>query len=227
MTYDLYIGDRLYSSWSLRGWLMFEKFGLPVRTHLVGLYSGTMAEDMAPLAPARLVPAMKTPDGIVVGESLAMAETLAERHPEAGLWPVDPRARAAARWLTAEMVGGFSAIRRECPMQLARCWRGFPIKEAVQADLDRIEVLWSHARSVSGAENGWLFGAYSLADVFYTPIAARIVGYGLPVSDQAAAYCAALLDDAAVRAWREDALKITYSPEPYVLDLPHVAWPFD
>lgn len=87
MTYDLYIGDRTHSSWSLRGWLMLEAFGLPFRTRMVGLYSGTMASDLAPVAPARLVPAMRTPDGIAVGDTLAMAETLAERHPEAGLWP--------------------------------------------------------------------------------------------------------------------------------------------
>ena len=93
MTYDLYIGDRTFSSWSLRGWLMLEKFGLPYRAHLVGLYSGTMAQDLAPLAPTRLVPALRLPDGTVVGETLAMAETLAERHPDAGLWPADPAAR--------------------------------------------------------------------------------------------------------------------------------------
>ena len=78
MTYDLHITDQMYSSWSLRGWLMFEKFGVPVTTHMAGLYSGTMAEDLKPLAPARLVPVIRTPDGTVVGESLAIAETLAE-----------------------------------------------------------------------------------------------------------------------------------------------------
>jgi glutathione S-transferase len=87
MTYTLYIGDRLFSSWSLRGWLMLEKFNIPHSVKLVGLYSGTMAKDMAHLAPARLVPTLVTPEGTVVGESLAMAETLAEENPDAGLWP--------------------------------------------------------------------------------------------------------------------------------------------
>ena len=122
MTYDLYIGDRLFSSWSLRGWLMLEKFGIPHRTHMIGLYSGTMASDMAPLAPARLVPTLKTPEGIVVGESLAMAETIAERHPGAGFWPSGPAERATARWICAEMVAGFGALRSQCPMQLAHCY---------------------------------------------------------------------------------------------------------
>ena len=96
MTYDLYIGDRTFSSWSLRGWLMLQKFGLPFETHLTGLYSGTLQQDLAELSPARLVPALRTPDGIVVGETLAMAETLAERHPDAGIWPQDAVARARA-----------------------------------------------------------------------------------------------------------------------------------
>ena len=90
MTYGLYIGDKAFSSWSLRGWLMLRKFDLPFREHMVFLYAGTMQTDLAPLAPARLVPALRTPDGTVIGESLAMAETLAECHPDAGLWTEDP-----------------------------------------------------------------------------------------------------------------------------------------
>lgn len=225
MTYDLFIGDKTFSSWSLRGWLMFRKFDLPVRVRMVGLYSGTMAEDLAQLAPARLVPAMRTPDGTVVGESLAMAETLAERHPDAGLWPADPALRATARWLVAEMCAGFSALRGECPMQLLRSYRGFEPSDAVLADLARVETLWAHARTVSGATEGWLFGAYSLADVFYTPVAARIIGYGLPVSEDGRAYALRLLEDPAVREWRAEGLQKRYDPEPYRLELPSEDWP--
>ncbi|WP_170333438.1 glutathione S-transferase [Ruegeria arenilitoris] len=225
MTYDLFIGDRLFSSWSMRGWLMLEKFDLPYRSHMIGLYSGTMAEDMSALAPARLVPALRLPDGMVVGESLAMAETLAERHPETGLWPTDPAARATARWLCAEMVAGFTALRGECPMQLKHCWQGFDPSPETLADLNRIETLWAHARAVSGAESGPLFGYYSLADVFYTPVAARIIGYGLPVSDANRAYCVELLADTPVRQWRAMGLTLTYDPFPYALDLPSLPWP--
>lgn len=225
MTYDLYIGDRLFSSWSLRGWLMFEKFGVPCTTHMAGLYSGTMAQDMQPLAPARLVPAMRLPDGTVVGESLAMAETLAERHPDAGFWPVDSAARATARWLCSEMTSGFAALRDACPMQLKLVHQGYSPARPVVDDLTRIETLWAHARVVSGAETGWLFGSYCLADVFYTPVAARIIGYDLPVGDASRAYCNALLGDPAVLAWRAEALKTTYDPFPYALDLPNEPWP--
>ncbi len=225
MTYDLFIGDRLFSSWSMRGWLMLEKFGLPYRSHMIGLYSGTMAEDMKPLAPARLVPALRLPDDTVVGESLAIAETLAERHPDAGLWPTDPAARAAARWLCAEMVAGFTALRGECPMQLLHCWDGFTPSPETRADLERIETLWAHARQISGSTEGPLFGAYSLADVFYTPVAARIIGYGLPVSEANRTYCLELLADTAVRQWRAMGLTVQYDPIPYAMELGSKPWP--
>ncbi|MBB93515.1 MAG: glutathione S-transferase [Rhodobacteraceae bacterium] len=225
MTYDLFLGDRMYSSWSLRGWLACVAFDLPVTTHFVGLYSGTMAQDLAPLAPARLVPVLRTPDGTVIGESLALAETLAERHPDAGLWPADPAQRATARWLCAEMVAGFQALRGACPMQFQRIYRGFAASDAVRADLARIETLWTHARTVSGSDTGWLFGTYSLADVFYTPVAARIIGYDLPVSPEACAYCQALLSTGPVRQWRQDAAQVTYDPEPYPQNLSGDPWP--
>lgn len=226
MSYDLYIGDRMFSSWSLRGWLLFAQFDLPCRTHLVGLYSGTMAQEMAHLAPARLVPTLRLPNGTVVGESLAIAETLAEDFPDAGIWPRDPAQRATARWLCAEMVGGFGALRGECAMQLQYCHVGFAPSVGVLRDLARIETLWAHARAVSGAETGPLFGALSAADVFYTPVAARIVGYDLPVSAAARAYCKMLLSDPSVLEWRRAAQEVVYDPDPYALDLPNTPWPF-
>ncbi len=225
MTYDLYIGDRTFSSWSLRGWLMLEKFGLPYRTHLVGLYSGTMQQDLAALAPARLVPILKTPQGDVIGETMAMAETLAERHPDAGLWPTDPGRRARARWLCAEMAAGFGALRGACPMQLQHVNVGFAVSPEVQADLDRLEVIWAEARSMSDGTGPWLFGTYSLADAFYAPVCARIIGYDLPVSDSARAYCDATIQDAAFKAWRADGQKVTYNPFPYDMGLPTAPWP--
>ncbi len=225
MTYDLYIGDQMFSSWSLRGWLMFERFDIPANTHLVGLYSGTMKQDLVPLSPARLVPVMRTPEGVVVGDTIAMAETLAERHPDAGLWPTGPEARALARWLVAEMHSGFGALRGDCAMQLHSGYTDFTPTDAVRADLARIEELWSLACSRHGSDGPWLFGAYSLADVFYAPVAARIAGYGLPVGDAAAAYVAQHLADPAFRRWRALGLTKSYDPMPYAMDLDHGPWP--
>ncbi|PIE15384.1 MAG: glutathione S-transferase [Rhodobacterales bacterium] len=226
MTYDLYLGDHSFSSWSLRGWLMFEKFAIPHRNHMVGLYDGTLQQDLAALAPARLVPVMRTPQGDVVGDSLAMAETLAEAHPDADLWPSDASVRILARWLVAEMHSGFGALRAECPMQLLCQYRGFSVSPGVQNDLDRLGELWTLARSRFGADGPWLFGSYSLADVFYAPVAARIAGYDLPVDDQSAAYVRTQLTDPAFRQWRAMGLTKRYDPVPYALDLPQRDWPF-
>jgi len=154
-----------------------------------------------------------------------MAETLVERHPEAGLWPADPAARALARWISAEMCAGFTALRGACPMQLLHHYEGFTVTEAVRTDLARIEALWTLARDRHGAGGPWLFGDYSLADAFYAPVAARIAGYDLPVGGVAADYVAAHLADPAFNAWRAEGLKKTYDPVPYAMDLPKRDWP--
>lgn len=225
MTWTLFIGDRSYSSWSLRGWLMFAAFGLPVRVQPVGLYSGTMAADLGPVAPARMVPAVLTPEGEALGDTLAIAETLAERFPAAGLWPGEAAARMRARWLVAEMHSGLAALRRDCPMNLARAYTGFAVPDAVQADLDRLQTIWAAAKDRFGGGGPWLFGRYSLADVFFAPVAARIASYGLPVGGAAAAYVAAHLAEPHFRLWRAEALTERHDPAPYAMDLPAAPWP--
>lgn len=227
MTYELYIGDRTFSSWSLRGWLMLEKFGLPFETNLVGLYAGTMAADLAHLAPAKTVPVLQTADGHVLSDSIAMAETLVERHPDLPLYPRDPAARALARSITAEMHSGFGALRNACPMMIAFGWQGFAPSKEVLADLARIELLWSLARERHGDGGPWLFGGYSLADVFYAPVAMRITAYDLPVSDAAKVYVAAHLNDPAFLAWRAEALTEKHDPWPYPMALDRKPWPGD
>ena len=225
MSYTLFIGDKLFSSWSLRGWLMFREFGLAFESRMVGLYSDTMKEDMAEVSPARLVPAIRTPQGDIVGESLAIAETLAERHPEKTMWPENPALRARARWLCAEMVGSFAALRSDCPMQLAHVNMGFEPSAAVRSDLARIEEIWTAARSVSGANDGWLMGNLSLADIFYAPVAARIVGYNLPVSDPARRYCERWIANPHFKEWRKAGLQKSYDPFPYPTYEPLADWP--
>lgn len=225
MTYDLYIGDRSFSSWSLRGWLMFERFNIPYRTHMAGLYTGKLQQDLAALAPARLVPVIRTPDGDVVGDTLAIAETLAERHPDAGLWPTDASARILARWIVAELHAGFGALRSECPMQLEHQYDGFTVSPAVQSDLDRLTELWTLARTRHGEGGPWLFGSYSLADAFYAPVAARIAGFNLPMDAVGTAYVSTHLKDPEFRKWRAMGLTKTYDPSPYIIDAPTRAWP--
>lgn len=225
MGYELFIGDKGFSSWSLRGWLLFEKFGIPVTTRMVGLYSGTMKDDMAPLAPARYVPTARTTEGWVIGESIALAETLAERHPDAGLWPEDAEARIFARWLVAEIHAGFSTLRNACPMQLFGQVKDFDVTEALRADLDRLEVVLGHAFDRFSGNGPWLFGDYSAADAFYAPVAARIAGYGLPVSDRLADYVTAHLTDPLFKAWRAEGIAVQYDPFPYDIGTNLAPWP--
>lgn len=202
MTYDLAIGDRSYSSWSLRGWLFFDRFDIPVRTHSGILYTDDLQRLLARFAPARQVPAIRTPQGDVIGETIAIAETLAERHPDAGLWPSDPAARAMARYMVAEMHAGFRDLRNDCPMNLLKSYHDSAPRPEVLADLARIEAIWASARARFGSDGPWLFGRYTAADAFFAPVAARIAGYNLPVSPTAAAYVASHLADPSFRRWR-------------------------
>jgi len=225
MTYDLAIGDRSYSSWSLRGWLLFEKFGLPVRCYSFVLWTDDFRRLSVEFPPARLVPAMRTPEGEVVGDTLAIAETLAERHPEAGLWPADPAARAMARWMAAEMHSGFTALRGDCPMNLRLSYRDAAPRAEVLDDLARIEALWSRARERFGGAGPWLFGRYSAADAFFAPVATRIASYNLPVSAAAADYVAAHLADPAFRRWRAMGLAENRIQPAYAKPYAERPWP--
>ncbi|NPD14185.1 glutathione S-transferase [Xinfangfangia sp. D13-10-4-6] len=225
MSYDLVIGDRAYSSWSLRGWLLFDAFGLPVRLHSARLYTEELPRLLADYAPARTAPTLRTPEGTVVTESLAIAEELASRHPEAGLWPVNPAHRATARMLAAEMHAGFFALRDYCPMNLRASYKDCQPPAAVLADLQRLEVIWAHARKICGGNGPWLCGDYSVADVFFAPIAARIAGYNLPVSAAAQAYVNAHLSHPSFRRWR--AMGLVDGPDQpfYRRDWPRRDWP--
>ncbi len=226
MTYRLYIGDYAYSSWSLRGWLLFDRFNIPVQTTLVSMgRAGAVARQLQGMGVARTVPTLQTPEGAVVTESLAIAEELASRHPEAGIWPADPLARATARSLASEMHSGFAALRTACPMNLRRAYTRYRPPPDVMEDLRRVEALWAHARATCGGEGPWLCGDYSAADVFFAPVAARIAGFDLPASDRALDYVAAHMADPSFRRWRAMALAQDSELERYDRDLPQRDWP--
>jgi glutathione S-transferase len=224
MTYELAIGDRTYSSWSLRGWLLFEKFNLPVKTHTALMYSDGFKKMLEDFKPARLVPAMKF-DGIVVQDTIAMAETLAERHPEAGMWPKDEAARAMARNLVAEMHSSFTNLRGDCTMNLRRHYPTFQPSDAVLKDTARIEELWDLARSTYGASGPWLFGAYTIADVFYAPVATRFATFNLSRNEVSEAYIQAHLNDPSFRRWRAMGIAQNYIQPGYDCDLLEGTWP--
>ena len=224
MTYDLVIGDRAYSSWSLRGWLLFDAFGLPVKLHTARLYTDELPTLLKQFHPGKTAPTMRTPDGVVVPETIAIAEELASRHPEAGLWPADPKARAVARVLAAEMHAGFGALRSHCPMNLRLSYEDCTPPQAVLDDLKRLEVIWGWARDQTGS-TVWLAGDYSAADAFFAPVATRIATYNLPVSDRAMGYVQAHLAHPSFRRWRAMGLVDGADQEFYRRLYPLRPWP--
>jgi len=225
MTYDLALGDYAYSSWSLRAWLLFEKFGIARRIHLVDFSKADTSAQLADFAPARTVPTLRTPDGAIVSDSLAIAEELATRHPDLGLWPNDPQARAVARTLVAEMHSGFAALRGACPMNLRQAFKWQDPAADVRTDVARIEELWAYARGQAWEEGPWLLGAYSVADAFFAPVAARIAGYDLTVGHLAQDYVDAHLSDLAFRRWRAMGRVRGATLERYAQTHPTAPWP--
>ncbi|MEL6549483.1 MAG: glutathione S-transferase [Pseudomonadota bacterium] len=223
MTYTLYLGDRAYSSWSLRAWLIAEMAGKPASYRWVDFSGADVRTQLSHVAPARTVPTLVTPEGAIVSESLAIAEELASRFPEAGLWPEDPAARAIGRTLAAEMNTSFAALRDACPMNLRVAYSSYQPTAEVLEDLSRIETIWSAAQDATGGP--WLCGAYSIADAFYAPVAMRIAGYGLPVGPKAQDYVTAHLAHLPFRQWRAMALAEGTELQRYKRDYETRAWP--
>ena len=205
MTHSLLIGQKSYSSWSLRGWLAFAAFDIPVQVHRTLIYGDRFHDDVRAFGGHRSVPVVRTPDGAILSDSLAIAWHLAETFPDRGLLPQDALARAGAQSLIAEMHSGFTALRSACPMNLRTAWAGFVPSDAVRADLARIEAIWATALDRSGGP--FLHGAIGLADVFYAPVCSRLLTYGLPMSDTARAYVAAIIGLPQVRHWRAEGLE--------------------
>ena len=225
MTYDLVIGDRAYSSWSLRGWLFFDAFGIPVKLHRARLYTDELPTLLKQFHPARTAPTMRTPEGAVVPETIAIAEELATRHPEAGLWPTDPKARAIARAVSAEMHAGFTALRSHCPMNLRVSYTDCAPPDAVLADLARLDTIWAWARRETGSTTPWLCGDYSVADAMFAPVATRIATYNLPVTPAAMDYVNAHLAHPSFRRWRAMGMVDGADQDFYRRDYPTRPWP--
>ncbi|MET0273017.1 MAG: glutathione S-transferase family protein [Phenylobacterium sp.] len=194
---ELVIGTKAWSTWSLRPWLVLQKTGAPFTETLIALRqeNNRSAEAIRPHSPSGLVPLLKDGDLVIV-DSLAICEYLAERFPAAKLWPADPAARALARAAAAEMHSGFASLRGECPMDLSVEPRVVELSEATHKNLRRIVALWSEMLGQFGGP--FLAGDWSVADAFYTPVATRLRTYGVKLSDfgdtgEAGEYAARLL----------------------------------
>jgi glutathione S-transferase len=208
----LVIGNKNYSSWSMRAGVLVRALGLPFEEVKLRFDFGPgspFRTAVARVSPAGRVPVLVLDDGFAVWDTLAIAETLADRFPAAGVWPADPNLRARARSICAEMHSGFGALRNHCPMNIEaslgeigqRIWTE---QEAVRQDMARIEQIWAEALAASGGP--FLFGRFGAADAFYAPVAMRVRGYALPVSGASRAYVERLAAHPAVAAWIADAL---------------------
>jgi glutathione S-transferase len=211
----LVIGNKNYSSWSMRPWVLMRQLGLPfdevkLRFDDFDVTDGPFQRAVAQVSPAARVPVLVEADGFAVWDTLAITEYLAEQHPEHAVWPREARARARARCLAAEMHAGFSALRSHCPMNIEATLpevgaRLLAEQPAVRRDLERITAAFADALQASGGP--YLFGDFGAIDAYYAPVAARIRTYGLPVAQPAVrAYLDRLWAAPGVAAWVADAL---------------------
>ncbi|WP_108398587.1 glutathione S-transferase family protein [Devosia submarina] len=206
----LLIGNRNYSSWSLRPWLVLQHFEIPFEDEVLQLAGEGFRDVLAQRSPTGRVPVLIDGD-LVVPETLAIIEYLADKFPDKAIWPDDIRDRALARAAATEMHAGFSGLRSHAPMNLRSSHPGKVALDTVARDLQRLEALWGGLLQKSGGP--FLFGALTAADAMFAPVATRIRTYALPVSDTAAAYVEAIYAVPAFQSWLAMALK-----EPWVVD---------
>jgi glutathione S-transferase len=207
----LIIGNKLYSSWSLRPWLLMKVLELPFEETVVPLYQPDSKSKLLQHSPAAKVPIL-IDGGVTIWESIAIIEYLAEKYPEKGVWPRDMGARAHARAICAEMHAGFAALRQACPMNLGKRFASRDRGASVEQDVARASEIFRTTRLRFGTQGDFLYGDFSGADAMYAPIVTRFETYSIGVDDISRSYMDAVLQHPAFRAWRDAALA-----EPWIL----------
>jgi glutathione S-transferase len=219
MALTLIIGNKNYSSWSLRPWIAMKVAGIEFDERVIPLYEPGSREQVLKFSPAGKVPVLIDGD-MAVWESLAILEYLAEKFPKAGLWPADARERSHARVVANEMHGGFMPLRRNCPMNMWLPAKQRPQGDEVMDNVRRIDALWSDCRARYGQNGPFLFGAFGAADAMYAPVVARLHSFGLAVSPVSRGYMDAVMALPSWGEWRQAALK-----EPWVMKANEPDWP--
>lgn len=209
---QLNLGNKNYSSWSLRAWLVLKQTGAPFAETVIPLYREDSLDRLRHVSPSRRVPVLKHGD-LVLWESLAIAEYLAEQFPEAGLWPQAPAARAVARAVSNEMHAGFSALRSHLPMDIRARHPKHRRDQTVTADIERVVSIWSDCRARFGTGGDFLFGPYTIADAMYAPVVSRFITYDVTLEGDAARYRDAVWEWPAMQEWIEAAVA-----EPWVIE---------
>ena len=230
----LVIGNKNYSSWSMRPWLILRALDIPFNEVMLKFHSAEWDANIAHYSPSKLVPVLWDGEGtregdgevggadsICVWESNAIYEYLAERFPDKNVWPTDAKARAYARAIVAEMHAGFRPLRTSMPMNIRARFPGVGMNDDVAKNIARIEALWKEARVRFGVPAGtgpFLFGKFSAADAMFAPVVMRFMTYSPQLSAATEAYCAAVRAHVSVAAWVADALAETEfvaEDEPY------------
>lgn len=210
----LIVGNRNYSSWSLRAHMALAMAGIPFEEKMLRMFVPSFAPALARYKVAGKVPVL-VHNGNAVWDTLAIIEYAAEAWPAKNIWPRNRRARALARSVSAEMHSSFQALRNACPMNLRRPSKPPPggISAAVAKDVARIEAIWAQCHKAYGKGGPFLFGKLTAADAMFAPVAARIDTFAIPVSQASRAYVDAVLATAAFRKWKEESAK-----EPWVIE---------
>lgn len=196
----LIIGNKNYSSWSLRAWLLLREAGIEFDEHRIVLDTPETAAEIGAVSSAGRVPVLQF-DDVTVWDTLAIAETVAERWPEKQLWPADARARAFARSICAEMHSGFAMLRECMPMNCRAMGRKLPLPDSLTDDIDRIIAIWSECHRDYSGDNGWLFGQFSVADAMFAPVVLRFRTYGINLPESAGFYTHRILESEAMQEW--------------------------
>jgi glutathione S-transferase len=194
----LYIGNRNYSSWSLRAWFLLAEAGIEFDEERVPLDTPGFERRIDAISPSRRLPVLVL-DGRPVWDSLAIAETVAERWPDKGLWPDGAEARAHARSVSAEMHAGFMALRAALPMNCRAMGRKVPLTRELKTDIERIFAIWSDCAERYGG--GWLFGRFGVADAMYAPVVFRFRTYGIDLPQAAQSYPETAVRSKAIQKW--------------------------
>ena len=200
----LVIGNKNYSSWSLRPWLLLRHHGIAFDEVRLPLDTPEFAAAIGQWSPTRQVPVLRHGE-LTLWDSLAICEYVNETWLDGAGWPRAVPARALARVVSAEMHAGFLALRRSLPQNCRRRASGFVVNEAAQRDIDRVRAIWRDCRTRHAAEGAFLFGAFTIADAMYAPVALRLLSYGVPVDGIERRYIDALLDLPALQEWLQAA----------------------
>ena len=213
----LVIGNKNYSSWSLRPWIALKQAGIPFTERLIPLFDENWDSEISKVSPTKKVPVLIDGD-ITICETLAILEYAHELYPQKGLWPETMQARSVARSVSSEMHAGFGNLRNHMPMNIRKDLTGRGMGPGVEEDISRITQLWNDCKNRFGQDGDFLFGSFCNADAMFAPVVSRFKTFGVKLDPVSQAYCEAVLNTQAYLQWQTEALKETWIVEEDELD---------